>query len=265
MGFYTVNDIAIINGVNGSYGNKAKGANYGRNAAQNYKSYIDRLAVSTTAPNPDVFTKGASVNSIRKMEKEAAKLERESLPPLHFDLRYAPKMGVVKAFFARLFTGAAINKQALLGHSYEAIDKMQYQDLSTLEDFHKKVYDSAKEYEAMTVEEADLPFKDKAFSDINSKLTSHAFDVNGDGKIDISEEAVSTVIADVLSKDEDLDPMGITVSDLKKADGSYTCDGEDRMMAFLKEENLETASIITKDIHSKLKLDKAQDKFLKKL
>ena len=36
------------------------------------------------------------------------------------------------------------------------------------------------------------------------------------------------------------------------------------MMAFCNEENLETASIIAKDIHSKLKLDKAQNKFIKK-
>lgn len=262
MSFYTVNDTAIINGVNGTYGRNAKAADYGRNAAQNYKAYIDRLAVDTTAPNPDVFTKNGTPE---EMMAEVKKLEEESLTPVNFILRYAPEMGVVKAFFARLFKGAAIDKQALLGHSYEAINKMHYQDLGKIEAAHREADDTARKIDAMTVEEADLPFKDEAFASINSKLTSRAFDVNNDGKIDISEEAVSTVIADVLSADETLDPMDMTVSDLKKADGSYTNDGENRMMAFFKEENLETASVIVKDIHSKLKLDKAQDKFLRKL
>ncbi len=262
MSFYTVNDTAIINGVNGAYGRKAKGANYGRNAAQNQKAYIDSLAAGTLTPNPDIFTKNGNPD---EMMAEVKKLEEESLTPIHFILRYAPEMGVVKAFFARLFKGAAIDKQALLGHSYEAINKMHYQDLGKIEAAHKEADDTARKIDAMTVEEADLPFKDEAFASINSKLTSRAFDVNNDGKIDISEEAVSTVIADVLSADETLDPMDMTVSDLKKADGSYTNDGENRMMAFFKEENLETASVIVKDIHSKLKLDKAQDKFLRKL
>ncbi len=85
-----------------------------------------------------------------------------------------------------------------------------------------------------------------------------------DGEIDISEMAVSTVVADVLSKDDSLLPLNLKVVDLKKADGTYTNDGENKMMAFCNEENLETASIIAKDIHSKLKLDKTQNKFIKK-
>ena len=199
MSFYTANNTAMINGVNGTYGCKAKGADYGRNAAQNYKGYINSLAVDTTAPNPDIFTKNSTPE---EMITEAKKLEKGSLPPVNFILRYAPEIGVIKAFFARLFKGTAIDKQALLGHSYEAINKMRYQDLGKIEVAYKEADDTARKIEAMVIEEADLPFKDEAFASINSKLTSRAFDVNNDGKIDISEEAVSTVIADVLSKYE---------------------------------------------------------------
>ncbi len=242
MAYDISNNTTYIDGSTGLYYGKPKSAKYGANAMQNYHSYIRDFKTDTTVPNPDTFTKGASINSIRKMEKEVKKLENEKLPPLNFVLQYSPKMGAVKAFFTRMFTGASIDKQALLGHSYEEMGRKP----------------------AITLEEADAPFKNEAFSDIGTNLTAKAFDVNDDGEIDISEMAVSTVVADVLSKDDSLLPLNLKVVDLKKADGTYTNDGENKMMAFCNEENLETASIIAKDIHSKLKLDKAQNKFIKK-
>lgn len=242
MAYDISNNTAYIDGSTGLYCGKPKSAKYGANAMQNYHSYIRDFKTDTTVPNPDTFTKGASINSIRKMEKEVKKLENEKLPPLNFVLQYSPKMGAVKAFFTRMFTGASIDKQALLGHSYEEMGRKP----------------------AITLEEADAPFKNEAFSDIGTNLTAKAFDVNDDGEIDISEMAVSTVVADVLSKDDSLLPLNLKVVDLKKADGTYTNDGENKMMAFCNEENLETASIIAKDIHSKLKLDKTQNKFIKK-
>jgi len=240
MAYDVLNNIAYIDGTSGPYKGKPKSANYGANAMYNYHyGYIKDLAVDTTAPNPDVFTKGGSLNSIRKMEKEAKKLENTSFPPVNFVLRYAPKMGKIKAFFSRMFTGAVIDRQALLGHSFQEMDMRT----------------------RISVEEADKPFKDEAFSDINADLTSKAFDVNDDNMIDVSEMAVSTVIADVLSKDDTDLPLDLRIVDLKKADGSYTNDGENKMMAFCKKENLERASAVVKDIHKKLKLDKAEDKF----
>lgn len=235
------NNTAYIDGSKGPYSGKPKSANYGANAMHNYKAYIEDFTIDTTAPNPDVFIKGASVKSIRNMEKEVKKLEKEFLPPVDFVLKYAPKMGKIKAFFSRMFTGAAIDRQALLGHSYEEMGRKTH----------------------ISVEEADAPFREEVFSNINENLTAKAFDVNNDGEIDISEMAVSTVIADVLSKNESEIPPELTILDLKKADGSYTNDGENKMLAFCKEENLETASAVAKDIHSKLKLNKAREKFLK--
>lgn len=224
---------ALISGKTGAYGKNAKGANYGKNAAANHFGYIESLKTSSAALNPDVFTKS---NDIDKMLEEVQKLENEKMPPLNFTLKYAPKFNAVKGFFARLFKGSAINKQALLGFSYETMDNRQ----------------------AISLEEADKAFQNEAFKNVNAKLTAKAFDVNNDGQIDISEEAVSTVIADVLSKDEGIKEGKIN---LKKADGSYTNEGENKMMTFCNEENLETASKIAKEVHTKLKLDKELKKF----
>ena len=237
MSYNVVNNIAQIDGKSGPKGQKAKGADYGINAANNHFGYIKSLECNTTTPNPDVFTKSGTIDA---METEVKKLETEALPPLNFLLQYAPKKNIISAFFNRLFKGHSINTQALIGFSYTAMGNKQ----------------------AMTIEEADAPFKDKAFQDINSNLTTKAFDVNNDGKIDVSEEAVSTVIADVLSKDDNVAAIS---KNLKKADGSYTNDGENKMMAFCKEENLETASAIAKEVHSKLGLEKAREEFLKTL
>lgn len=227
---------AIITGAEGPYGAKAKGAAYGRNAASNYLGYINDFKLSSKPQNPDIFTKS---HSAEEMMAEVKKLEDEKMPPVNFNFRYSPAKNPVFAFFSRLFTGSAVNKQALIGASYEAMGKKP----------------------SMTVEEADKAFNDKAFKDIDAKLTTKAFDVNNDGVIDVSEEAVSTVLADVLSKDGKEN----SEINLKKADGSYTNAGENRMMAFLNEKNLETASNIAKDIHSKLGLKKAQERFFKNL
>lgn len=237
MDYTVANNIAYINGKNGPYqGSQPKNARYGANAAYNYRQYINDFKLNAAAPNPDVFTKSTSAE---EMMAEIKKLEDEKMPPVNFEFRYSPKKNPVTAFFSRLFGGAAINKQALMGATYEAMGKKS----------------------SISVEEADEAFKNKAFSDINATLTLKAFDVNNDGRIDISEEAVSTVLADVLSKEGSKNSQ----ISLKQADGSYTNSGENQMMAFLNEKNLETASGIVKDIHAELGLDKAQEKFLQNL
>jgi len=249
--FYTTSgNSAYIDGASpyGPYrSNKLKSAVYGMNSAYAYRTYINDLSPKPGQLDADTFVKkqplnvsdGDFENYIEQMESGLNELSGEELPPVNFLLRYAPKMGSVKGFFKNLFSGNKIDTQALLGNSYQEMGRSS----------------------SISLEESDAPFKSEAFSDVNANLTSKAFDVNNDGRIDMSEMAVSTVIADILSKDDSLNPMDITVSDIKKADGSYTNDGENKMLAFCKEENLETASGIVKDIHTKLKLDKAQDKF----
>ncbi len=222
MSYDVVNNRAIIDGANGPYGKNVQGANYGRNAAVNHFGYINDFAHKSMA-QPDVFTKE---HSPEEMMAELDKLANEPMPPINFLLRYAQKAKTLGESF----------KEALLGFSFEEMGKKT----------------------AITVEEADAPFHAEAYKDIDAKLTTKAFDVNNDGKIDISEQAVSTVIADVLSKDDNLSAVD---KNLKKADGSYTNDGENKMMAFCNEKNLEAASKIVKNIHKELKLDEAMEKF----
>ena len=239
MSYDVVNNRAIIDGANGPYNNgkKAKGAIYGLNAAHNYSGYTKDLECQGRPIKPDIFTRE---HSPEEMMAEVNRLEKEKMPPINLLLRYAPKKGSISGFFSRLFTGSAVNKQALLGFSYVEMGKKT----------------------AITIEEADAPFHTEAYKDIGAKLTAKAFDVNNDGKIDISEQAASTVIADVLSKDDNVSAVD---KNLKKADGSYTNDGENKMMAFCNEKNLDAASKIVKNIHKELKLDKAMEKFEKNI
>ena len=225
---------ALINGADGQYGTKAKGVNYGKNAAVNHLGYIKDFEIQSKPLNPDVFTKSGSVEDM--YNEVMTKCKEDKMPPIDFLLRYTPKKGAISGFFAKLFKGHSIDTKALIGFTSEAMGK-----------------------KAMTVEEADKELNEAFGYTTNTKLSAKAFDVNNDGMIDVSEEAVSTVLADVLSKD-DTDAIKLSKKDLKKADGSYTNKGENKMMAFCNEENYETASKAIKDIHKKMKLDKAAKK-----
>lgn len=233
MSYNVIGSKAVIDGTQGQYGNKKTGVIYGKNAASNHFGYINDLAGTSKPLNSDIFTKGHTVQEMA--DEIQSKFKEDKMPPLDFILQYAPKKGAIKSFFAKLFTGSSIDKKALLGFTYEAMGQKK----------------------AITLEEADKQLNE-AFGDItNAKISAKAFDVNNDGMIDISEEAVSTVLADVLSKE---DTVSNASKALKKADGSYTNEGENKMMAFCNEKNLEAASKIVKDIHKQMKLDKVMDK-----
>ena len=226
---------AFINGATGQYGSVKKGENYGKNAAINHLGYIKDFEIKSKPLNPDVFTKSSSVEDM--YNEVMTKCREDKMPPINFLLQYAPKKGAISGFFAKLFKGHSIDTEALLGFTSEVMGK-----------------------KSMTIEEADKDLN-AALGDItNAKLSAKAFDVNNDGMIDVTEEAVSTVLADVLSKDTEGADLSNVSKALKNADGSYTNDGENKMMAFCNEENYETASKVIKDIHKKMKLDKAAKK-----
>lgn len=237
MSYEISDNRAIISGSNGIYGAKTKGADFGKNAASNHFGYIKDFETKGTPINPDVFTKNSSVE---QMTAEIEKLGNEKIPPIDFTLQYAPKFNKVKAFFAKLFKGHSIDTKALLGFTSEVMGK-----------------------NTITIEEADKELNNAFKGDTGAKLSTKAFDVNNDGMIDASEEAVSTVVADILSKDETVINPENTKEALKKADGSYTNNGENGMLAFLTENNFEASSKVVKDIHKQMGLDKAQKKFLK--
>lgn len=237
MSYEISGDKAIISGKNGTYGKKTKGADYGKNAAANYSGYIKDFETKGAPLKPDVFTKNSSVE---EMTTEIKKLENDKIPPVDFTLQYSPKFNKVKAFFAKFFKGHSIDTKALLGFTSGVMDK-----------------------QVITIEEADKELNNAFKGDTGAKLSAKAFDVNNDGKIDASEEAASTVIADILSKDEAAFASENTKNALKKADGSYTNSGEDGMLVFLTEHNFENASKAAKEIHQKMGLEKIQTKILK--
>lgn len=171
--FEVNNGVAQINGSMGKYDGKVEdpSTRYGRNAVENYYTYVekpivaDKMGVNGTGVNGanDVDTK---LNNFLKENDEYLK----ALPPLEFEYRYMPQM-----------PKGQIDKKALLGAAYEEMGKVN----------------------EMSVEEMDNRFAP------DDSFTSRALDINKDGKIDNGEYATSILAADMLSKSDTPDTANI--------------------------------------------------------
>lgn len=164
--FEVNNGVAQINGSMGKYDGKVEdpSTRYGRNAVENYYTYVeqpivaDKMGVNGTGVNGanDVDTK---LNNFLKENDEYLK----ALPPLEFEYRYMPQM-----------PKGQIDKKAVLGAAYEEMGRVH----------------------EMSVEEMDNRFAP------DDSFTSRALDINKDGKIDNGEYATSILAADMLSKSD---------------------------------------------------------------
>ena len=171
--FEVNNGVAQINGSRGKYDGKVEdpSTRYGRNAVENYYTYVeqpivaDKMGVNGTGVNGanDVDTK---LNNFLKENNEYL----QALPPLEFEYRYMPQM-----------PKGQIDKKALLGAAYEEMGKVN----------------------EMSVEEMDNRFAP------DDSFTSRALDINKDGKIDNGEYATSILAADMLSKSDMPDTANI--------------------------------------------------------
>lgn len=173
--FEVNNGITNINGKQGKYDNKVTdpSVKYGRNAVENYYTYLEKPIVSdpmNTAPildfgvNPNVADNNAEkLNNFLKENDDYLK----ALPPLEYKYRYMP-------------TGT-VDTKAVLGAAYEEMG-------------------AKKE---LSIEELDSRFAP------NKDFTSEALDINKDGKIDIAEYSTSIMAADMLSKSETPDISNI--------------------------------------------------------
>lgn len=169
--FDVSNGMVKIDGSNGKYDSKVTdpSVRYGRNAVENYYTYIEQPVVNdrmTPAPildfglNPDAAEKNA--DKLDKFLKENDEYLR-ALPPLEFEYRYMPKTDK-----------GQIDKKAVLGAAYEEMGKTK----------------------EISVKEMDYRFAP------DDNFTSKALDINNDGKIDIAEYGSSILAADMLSKSE---------------------------------------------------------------
>ncbi len=172
--FEVNNGVANIDGSKGKYDNKVTNPSvrYGRNAVENYFSYLEKPIVAdnmNSAPILDFsLSQNAAENNADKLDKFLKENDEylRALPPLQFEYRYMPQM-----------QKGQIDKQAILGAAYEELGQV----------------------EELSVKDLDNKFApDETF-------TSEALDINKDGKIDIAEYGSSIIAADMLSKSDSPD------------------------------------------------------------
>ena len=172
--FEVNNGVAKIDGSRGKYdGGKYESkvsdpsVRYGRNAVENYYTYVEHPIVTDKMTPAPILDFGLNPDAA---EKNADKLERflrendeylKALPPLEFEYRYMPVM-----------PKGQVDKKAVLGAAYEEMGQTK----------------------EMSVEEMDHRFAP------DENFTSRALDINKDGKIDIAEYSTSILAADMLSK-----------------------------------------------------------------
>lgn len=173
--FEVQNGIAKIDGSKGKYDGKVSNPSvkYGRNAVENYFTYLEQPIVAdpmNAAPILDFgLSPDAAKNNADKLEKFLKENDEylKALPPLEFEYRYMP-------------TGS-VDKMALLGAAYEEMGK---------------------------VKELDVKELDSKFAP-DTTFTSASLDINKDGKVDIAEYSSSILAADMLSKSDTPDPANI--------------------------------------------------------
>lgn len=168
--FEVNNGVTKIDGVRGKYNEDTvtnPSVRYGRNAVQNFYSYLEQPIVADNnatppvldfSPNPDSADK-----NIAKMEKYTQENDAylKSLPPLEYEYRYMPN----------IHSKGNIDTDALMGAAYEELG-------------------GRKE---VSVKDLDQTFA------LNNEYSTNPMDINKDGKIDIGEYGSSILASDMIS------------------------------------------------------------------
>jgi len=239
MNFSINNDKAYITGDTGTYSGKVADSNvvYGRNSVANYKQYLNALTQDSFESSKQLQTMLEKLKNIFKskvdisgqLDKIQSKLEElaKRIPiPINFVQKYLP--GQVDA--------KNLNTQALMGAAYEDLGKKE-----------------------VSVSELDKEFK---YAGVNN-ATVAAFDINNDGKIDESENAVALLIKDMgdAHSTEEVLKTGKMNLDAKDLDGTITNVGEVNLHSFLNPKQIEQSKVIIKAIYDAFKLGKAKEDF----
>ncbi len=223
MTFEVSGNIAKIDGKQGKYDNSVTNPSvrYGRNAVENYYTYLEQPIVSDSMTSAPILELGASSDTVDRNTDKINQFLKENdeylkaLPPLEFEYRYMPNM-VQKG---------QIDKMAVLGAAYEEMGKVN----------------------EMSVKELDERFAP------DSNFTSAALDVNKDGKIDIAEYGSSILAADMLSKSP--------VPDTANIDGTINKKGFDAVLAYTQKSNAAAAAAMYAKINDTYNLAEAKKEF----
>lgn len=165
------------------------------------------------------YGRNAASNHISYIKDSESKSYDETMqdrPPIGFEYRYLPQ--------------GNFSTKALMGNAYEELGKKTE---VPLEELNRKL---------------DSPGNKKL------DLTADALDLNGDGKVDISEYATSTMAADML----DNNPNGC---DIKNLDGVITDKGEDASMKLFSKQNAANSKGLFTAINKQFNLNQAMQEF----
>ena len=164
------NGVAKIDGSRGKYAEDKvtnPSVRYGRNAVNNFYSYLEQPISKDNNPTPPILDFGLNPESADKNIEQMEKYTKEndaylkSLPPLEYEYRYMPN----------IHKAGDIDKDALMGAAYEELGQRK----------------------EVSVKELDETFA------LSKDFSTNPMDVNKDGKIDIGEYGSSILAADMIS------------------------------------------------------------------
>ena len=223
--FEVNNGVTKIDGSRGKYTEENvtnPSVRYGRNAVQNFYSYMEHPIVSDKNTTPPILDFGtnpdAQDKNIEAMDKytKANDDYLKSLPPLEYEYRYMPN----------IHKKGEIDKNALLGAAYEEMGGRK----------------------SVQVKEIDQIFG------MTDDFTSASMDLNKDGKIDLGEYSTSILASDMLSKSAD------TIS-ADNIDGTINQKGHNAVQEYAKKSNAEKASMLYGYLYDKYNLYNAAKDF----
>lgn len=226
--FEVNNGVAKIDGSQGNYDNKNitnPSVKYGRNAVDNYYSYLEQPIVTemlnptaSTAPILDFSgTPQAAEDNIKKLEKFTNSNDAylNALPPLEYEYRYMPN----------IHKTGEVDKDALMGAAYEELGRRKEVSVKDINDNMA----------------------------IDTNYTAEPIDINKDGKIDIGEYGSTILAADMFSKSDT--PLTGNV------DGTITNRGHQKVYEYTSKNNAQAAANLYKSIYNQYNLGEAAEKF----
>ena len=231
------NKQAIINGSSGIYGQPApnnsgifddqSSINYGKNATDNFIKYNQQELGRPVDPN--------------------------NPPAMNYEVQYLPEKNASKD---------NLNTMALMGESFE--DMGHVNDAAKLLDkMAEKQHQQAPHLNIALDKNGAASLADMnklAEVAIGKNASYDAYDLNGDGKIDIAENAVATLIKDMTSGQDPNDPK----IDPNKIHGKFTNSGDINSNFMLSKKSVNDNRELAKQIYNQFNLGDAMNKFLSK-
>ena len=239
---YTVSsNVAYINGKNGIYDDKIKNPSikYGRNAADNHRSYIEDLKyapielpdVNGVANLPaDEFNK-----KMNELDEAIEKIDEQRQTPINFQYKYSRTKD------------DTIDTLSLMATSYEELGGASVRTRDFSRSLRNTFTPSIFRQITQNIKAFFAGEKMKKLEYYPYKLTAKSLDINNDGIINVAEYAISILAEDELSDG--------------KIDGIITNRGQIQALAYAKKANAMQAKAKYISLYDKYDLSRAQAKF----